>query len=56
MLQKFLLIPIVARFITDQQLKSKFEKITLKMSYQNIKEEVIKITKPLSIEDVNDIF
>ena len=26
------------------------------MQYQNIKEEVIKITKPLSLEDVNDIF
>jgi cell division protein FtsX len=26
------------------------------MSYQNIKEEVVKITKELSIEDVNDIF
>jgi cell division protein FtsX len=26
------------------------------MSYQNIKEEVVKITKDLSIEDVNDIF
>lgn len=26
------------------------------MQYQNIKDEVIKITKPLSLEDVNDIF
>ncbi len=26
------------------------------MSHQNIKEQVIKITKPLSLEDVNDIF
>lgn len=26
------------------------------MRYQNIKEEVVKITKPLSLEDVNDIF
>ena len=26
------------------------------MSYQNIKEEVVKITKQLSIDDVNDIF
>ncbi len=26
------------------------------MSYQNIKEEVVKITKELSVEDVNDIF
>jgi hypothetical protein len=26
------------------------------MSNQNIKEKVIKITRPLSIQDVNDIF
>ena len=26
------------------------------MQYQNIKDEVIKITKPLSLEDINDIF
>jgi len=26
------------------------------MQYQNIKDKVIKITKPLSLEDVNDIF
>ena len=26
------------------------------MQYQYIKDEVIKITKPLSLEDVNDIF
>jgi len=26
------------------------------MQYQNIKDEVIKITKPLSLEDVDDIF
>ena len=26
------------------------------MSIQNIEKEVIKITKPLSLEDINDIF
>ncbi len=31
-------------------------KKVLTMSYQNIKEEVVKITKELSIEDINDIF
>ena len=35
--------------------KSKFEK-TLAMTDLNIKEEVIKITRSLSLEDVNDIF
>ena len=31
-------------------------KKALTVSYQNIKEEEVKITKELSIEDVNDIF
>ena len=35
--------------------KSKFGK-TLAMTDLNIKEEVIKITRSLSLEDVNDIF
>jgi hypothetical protein len=50
------LIPIAARFIIVPQLKSKFEKTILIMIDQNIKDTVIRITKPLSLEDVNDIF
>lgn len=51
-----MLIPIAARFIIVPQLKSKFEKTILIMIDQNIKDTVIRITKPLSLEDVNDIF
>lgn len=50
------MIPIAARFIIVPQLKSKFEKTILIMIDQNIKDTVIRITKPLSLEDVNDIF
>ncbi len=45
----------VIRYTIIQTIKCKFEE-ALMISYQNIKEEVVKITKELSIEDVNDIF